>query len=69
MAKLAIIAFLCFIVYNLGVGCWYMLTEKGSSTRAVKALTWRIGLSILLIALIGLGIATGVVNPHGISAR
>ena len=29
MAKLAIIAFLCFIVYNLGVGCWYLLTEKG----------------------------------------
>lgn len=67
MVKLAIIAFLAFIVYNLGVGCWYMLTEKGSSTRAVKALTWRIGLSILLVALLGLGIATGVVNPHGVT--
>lgn len=67
MVKLAIIAFLAFIVYNLGVGCWYMLTEKGSSTRAVKALTWRIGLSILLIALLGLGIATGIVTPHGVT--
>lgn len=67
MVKLAIIAFLAFIVYNLGVGCWYMLTEKGGSTRAVKALTWRIGLSILLIALLGLGIATGIVTPHGVT--
>ncbi len=67
MVKLAIILFLAFIVYNLGVGCWYMLTDKGSSMRAVKSLTWRIGLSILLIALLALGIFTGVVNPHGIS--
>lgn len=66
MIKLIIIAFLGFIVYNLGMGCWYMLTDKGSSTRAVKALSWRIGLSLLLIGLIGLGIYTGVVKPHGI---
>jgi len=66
MVKLAIILFLAFIVYNLGVGCWYMLTDKGSSMRSVKALTWRIALSILLIGLLGLGILTGVVNPHGI---
>ncbi len=66
MVKLAIILFLAFIVYNLGVGCWYMLTDKGSSMRAVKALTWRIGLSILLIGLLALGILTGVVNPHGV---
>ena len=66
MIKLGIILFLGFIVYNLGMGCWYMLTERSDSTRAVKALSWRIGLSILLIGLIGLGIATGVVKPHGI---
>ena len=66
MIKLGIILFLGFIVYNLGVGCWYMLTERSDSTRAVKALSWRIGLSILLIGLIGLGLATGVVKPHGI---
>lgn len=66
MIKIGIILFLGFIVYNLAMGCWYMLTEKADSTRAVKALSWRIGLSLLLIGLIGVGIATGVVQPHGV---
>jgi hypothetical protein len=69
MIKLGIILFLGFIVYNLGMGCWYMLTERGDSTRAVKSLSWRIGLSLVLISLIGLGIATGVVQPHGVLER
>jgi hypothetical protein len=32
----------------------------------VKALTWRIGLSVLLILLIIAGIFTGIIKPHGI---
>lgn len=63
--KLIIIAFLIVILYNLGAGLYYMMTDKGSSGRTVRSLTWRIGLSVGLIALIGLGIATGIVQPHG----
>ena len=40
------------IVYNLGAGLYYMMTDKGQTDRTVKALTWRIGLSVLLILLV-----------------
>lgn len=64
MVKLGIVLFLGFIVYNLGAGCYYMLTDQGKSDRVVRALSWRIGLSILLFGLIALGIYTGVIEPH-----
>ena len=62
----AIVAFLLVIVYNLGVGLYYMMTDKGQTDRMLKALTRRIGLSVLLILLVILGIWTGVIKPHGI---
>ncbi len=43
-----------------------MMTDKGGSDRTVKALTRRIGLSVLLIVLVIIGIATGVIQPHGV---
>lgn len=66
MVKFAIIGFLLVIIYNLGAGLYYMMTDKGKTDRTVKALTWRIGLSMLLILLVMLGIYTGVIQPHGI---
>jgi succinate dehydrogenase/fumarate reductase cytochrome b subunit len=62
--KLLIVAFMIVIVYNLGAGLFYMMTDKGKSDRTVRALTWRIGLSVFLILLVILGIATGVIKPH-----
>jgi succinate dehydrogenase/fumarate reductase cytochrome b subunit len=64
--KLIIILFLIVIVYNLGAGLYYMMTDKGKSDRTVKALTWRIGLSVFLILLVIVGILTGVIQPHGL---
>ncbi|HZP66798.1 MAG TPA: twin transmembrane helix small protein [Rudaea sp.] len=63
---LFVIAFLIVIVYNLGAGLFYMMTDKGQTDRTVKALTRRIALSVLLILLVILGIATGLIQPHGI---
>jgi succinate dehydrogenase/fumarate reductase cytochrome b subunit len=64
--KLIIILFLIVIVYNLGAGLYYMMTDRGKTDRTVKALTWRIGLSVFLILLIIAGIFTGVIQPHGL---
>ena len=66
MEKLLIIGVLIVILYNLGAGLYYMMVDKGKSDRTVKSLTWRIGLSVGLIALVILGIYTGVIKPHGI---
>jgi len=64
--KLIIILFLIVIVYNLGAGLYYMMIDKGQTDRTVKALTWRIGLSVFLILLVVVGILTGVIQPHGL---
>lgn len=66
MKTLIALAFLAVIVYNLGAGLYFMLTDKGGSGRMVKALTRRIALSVALILLVVLGIATGFVQPHGV---
>ncbi len=66
MDKLIIIAFLALILYNLGRGFYFMLTDKGQTNATVKSLTWRIGLSVALIVLIGIGIKMGYIQPHGV---
>ena len=66
LTTLVIVAFLIVIVYNLGAGLYYMMTDKGQTDRTVKALTRRISLSVLLILLVILGIWTGVIKPHGL---
>ena len=68
MKTLVIVGFLALILYHLGAGLYYMLVDRGGSRRTVNALTWRIGLSIALIALVSLGIATGFIQPHGVGA-
>lgn len=66
MEKLLIIAFILLILWNLGAGLYYMMVDKGKTDRTVKSLSWRIGLSVLLILLVMLGIFTGAIKPHGI---
>lgn len=66
MEKLLIFAFVALILYNLGAGLYYMLADRGTTHRTVNALTRRVGLSVALIALVLVGIATGVIKPHGI---
>lgn len=65
-SKIFIIIFLVAILYNLGAGLYFMMTDKGKTDRMAKALTRRIGLSVLLIALVVIGIVTGVIRPHGL---
>ncbi len=66
MKLLIVIGFLALILYNLGAGLYYLLVDASDSKRTVNALTRRIGLSIALILLVCLGIATGVISPHGV---
>lgn len=64
--KVLIIAGLLLILYNLGAGLYYMMIDKGRTNRTVRALSWRIGLSLALIAMIILGILAGYIQPHGL---
>jgi len=66
LIKIFVTLFLLVIVYNLFAGLYYMMTDKGKTDRTVKALTWRIGLSVFLILLVIVGILTGVIKPHDV---
>jgi len=40
------------------------VSDKDDSTRVVKALTWRIGLSIVVFILLLIGFMFGWITPH-----
>ncbi|SIQ20220.1 Protein of unknown function [Solilutibacter tolerans] len=69
LKTLLIVAFLIAIVWNLGAGLYYMLTDKGESKRTVNALTKRIAISVVLILLLVLSIKMGWIVPHGVGSN
>ena len=42
------------------------MKDGSDRKRVANALAWRVGLASLLIALVGIGIATGQLQPHGL---
>ncbi|SFO22374.1 twin transmembrane helix small protein [Nitrosospira briensis] len=53
--------FMFFILASLASAMYYLIKDKGHGTRAVKSLTLRIGLSVLLFALLMLGTYFGFI--------
>ena len=66
IVKVFIIAVLAAILVSLASGLVFLIQDKGQGTRTVRALTWRIGLSVSLFALLVLGYFMGIIKPHGI---
>ena len=66
LAKTLIVLILLVIIGSLFSGLFYLVRDKGSSDRTVRALTVRISLSVLLFLLLMIGYATGVLQPHGV---
>lgn len=66
LVKIIILLFILFILYSLGSGLYFLVKEKSRSTKVVKALTWRIGLSVVLFILLFIAYALGWIQPHGI---
>lgn len=62
--KMIIVLLLGAIVVSLGQALYVMSTETESSNRMVRALSLRIGLSILLFALLMLGWYFGLISPN-----
>jgi hypothetical protein len=61
--RLFVIAALLLIVFSLASALVYLVKDKGGSNRTVKALTWRIALSLGLFLLLMLGGYTGLIAP------
>ena len=58
--RLVVILFLVVILVSLFSGLYYVWKDRGTSTRAVKALTVRVILSIVLFALLVIGYQLGI---------
>jgi type IV secretory pathway TrbL component len=66
LTKAIIVLVLFIIIGSLFSGLFYLIRDKGTSERTVRALTVRISLSVLLFSLLMIGYATGLLQPHGV---
>ncbi len=62
--KLIIVSLLVFVVVSLFTALYRLNKDDGDSTRVVKALAVRVGLSILIFLLIMLGAKLGLIEPN-----
>jgi len=62
--KIIVLAILAGIVFALFSAMRYMVTDKGKGTRTVKALSLRIGVSVVLFATLIVLIKLGYIQPN-----
>jgi hypothetical protein len=67
MIKLVIVLALMGIIYALASAVFFMLRTKSAPTSMVKALTWRISLSLLLFGFLFFAFAMGWIAPHAVT--
>ena len=67
MTKVLIVLVLLLIIASLGFALNFLLKDQEGSPRTVKALTYRIGISIALFFLLLLGYQAGILHPHGLN--
>lgn len=61
--KLIVILLLIAILASLGSALYYLVVDRGHGERVLRALTVRIALSIGLVLLLIIGLATGFLVP------
>ena len=62
--KIGVVLAMLAIMFSLFSGAIFLVRDRSSSRRVVRALTWRIGLSIALFALILALFAAGLIEPN-----
>ena len=62
--KIIIVLFFILIFFSLGSALYFLVRDQGTSTRIVKARTWRIGLAIALFVLLMIAFALGWITPN-----
>ncbi len=64
--KILVIVVLFAIVGSLGSALFHLSSGKGDSKKMAKALTVRVGLSVVLFILLMLAWHNGLISPHGL---
>lgn len=66
MIKIIVLALVALIFVSLASGLYYLIKDRGTSERTVKALTWRIALSVALFVLLMAGYYLGFIPKTGL---
>jgi hypothetical protein len=66
LLPIIVVGVFAVILLSLGSALWYLVRGAGDSRRVVRALTWRIGLSIALFVLLMIAWYAGLIEPHGV---
>lgn len=71
MIKFIFICAFLGIIFSLGTALRHLVKydNESSSRKTAKALTVRIGLSVLLFILLIILVMSGVIQPHGIGSK
>jgi TRAP-type C4-dicarboxylate transport system permease large subunit len=63
--KIIVLVLLLFILYALGSGVYFLIHDgEKRSKNMVKALSWRIGLSLVVFVFLIIAFFMGWITPH-----
>ncbi|KTD33680.1 hypothetical protein Lnau_2157 [Legionella nautarum] len=66
LTKAIIIITMLIILFSLGSGLVFLVRDEGKTKRTVKALTWRIALSLILFLFLFIAFSLGWIKPHAV---
>lgn len=66
LIQIFVVVVLVGIVVSLGSALFHLSAPDRDPQKMVRALTWRISLSVALFLLLMLGWYFGLINPHGL---
>ncbi len=66
VAKIAVILMLLAVIAALFSGLFFLVKDGSDKRRAVRALSWRVGLQVALIGFLALAYFMGWLHPHNL---
>ena len=66
LTKIFILVMMLIILVSLFSGLVFLVRDEGKTKRTIKALTWRIALSLGLFIFLIIAFAAHWINPHGV---
>ncbi|MEO0574059.1 MAG: twin transmembrane helix small protein [Pseudomonadota bacterium] len=66
LMRIIVVLLLLAIIVSLGSGLYHLTRDQSNGTGLVRALTWRIGLSVFLFAVLIIAGAMGWIKPGGV---
>lgn len=67
LSKIIIIGVFLGILYTLASSFYFLVSDDSDSDRAVRRLSWRIGLSLGLLLVLWAGFHFGWIEPQGVN--